>query len=176
MKKKFFFVVPLVLFFIMVGFLVVGLQLDPRKVPSPLIGKKIPEFELLELDNNRSVISNKDLPSTPYLLNVWASWCRACLEEHDLLKQISASGSMQIVGLNYKDKFSEATNWLLRYGDPFTKKIYDPEASLGLDLGVYGVPETFLIDARGTIVYKHIGPLSPQTYKNLIEKHLTKKQ
>ena len=78
MKKKFFFVVPLVLFFIMVGFLVVGLQLDPRKVPSPLIGKKIPEFELLELDNNRSVISNKDLPSTPYLLNVWASWCRAC--------------------------------------------------------------------------------------------------
>jgi len=153
----------------MVGFLIVGLQLDPRKVPSPLIGKQIPPFNLLELSANKTFITNKDLPSTPYLLNVWASWCGACLEEHQLLQQISDLGLLKIVGLNYKDDFSEATRWLLRYGDPYNQKIFDPDARLGLNLGVYGVPETFLIDERGTIVYKHIGPLTFEKYSHLLQ-------
>lgn len=154
----------------MVGFLTVGLKLDPRMVPSPLVGKKIPEFKLLELDSGQTTLTNSDLPSTPYLLNVWASWCRACLDEHELLKQISSDGAIKIIGLNYKDDFAEANKWLLKYGDPYTKKIFDPSASLGLDLGVYGVPETFLVDEEGTIVYKHIGPLSLQSYKSLIKR------
>ena len=153
----------------MVGFLIVGLQLDPRKVPSPLIGKQIPPFNLLELSASKTFITNKDLPSTPYLLNVWASWCGACLEEHQLLQQISDLGSLKIVGLNYKDDFSKATKWLLRYGDPYNQKIFDPDASLGLNLGVYGVPETFLIDEHGTIVYKHIGPLTFEKYSHLLQ-------
>ena len=175
MKKKIFFVIPLALFFIMVGFLIVGLQLDPRKIPSPLIGKKIPRFNLVELSTNGSVITNEDLPSTPFLLNVWASWCGACLQEHELLKKISDSGSIKVIGLNYKDSYSEATRWLLKYGDPYTKKIYDPEANLGLNLGVYGVPETFLIDENGIIVYKHIGPLTAETYGNLLNQLENKK-
>ncbi|OUU74209.1 MAG: hypothetical protein CBC29_08720 [Methylococcaceae bacterium TMED69] len=175
MKKKIFFIIPLTLFFVMVAFLIVGLQLDPRKVPSPLIGKQIPQFNLLELSANETFITNKDLPSTPYLLNVWASWCGACLEEHRLLKQISELGSLKIVGLNYKDDYSEATKWLLRYGDPYIQKIFDPEARLGLNLGVYGVPETFLIDESGTIVYKHIGPLTFETYSLLLQQLESKK-
>ena len=175
MKKKIFFIVPLALFLIMVGFLIVGLQLDPRRVPSPLIGKQIPQFNLLELGANQTFITNRDLPSTPYLLNVWASWCGACLEEHELLQQISDSGPVKIVGLNYKDDYSEATRWLLRYGDPYIQKIFDPDARLGLNLGVYGVPETFLIDENGTIVYKHIGPLTFKIYSHLLQQLENKK-
>ena len=175
MKKKIFFVIPLALFFIMVGFLIIGLQLDPRKIPSPLIGKKIPRFNLVELSTSGSVITNEDLPSTPFLLNVWASWCGACLQEHELLKKISDSDSIKVIGLNYKDSYSEATRWLLKYGDPYTKKIFDPEADLGLNLGVYGVPETFLIDENGIIVYKHIGPLTAETYGNLLNQLENKK-
>lgn len=159
----------------MVGFLIVGLQLDPRKIPSPLIGKKIPKFNLAELSSDGLTITNEDLPSTPFLLNVWASWCSACLEEHELLKRISDSGSIKVIGLNYKDNHLEAARWLLKYGDPYTKKIFDPEASLGLNLGVYGVPETFLIDENGIIVYKHIGPLSFETYRNFLQQLENKK-
>ena len=159
----------------MVSFLIVGLQLDPRKVPSPLIGKRIPQFNLLKLSADQTFITNRDLPTTPYLLNVWASWCGACLEEHELLKKISDSGSMKIVGLNYKDGYPEAKRWLIRYGDPYFQKIFDPEARLGLNLGVYGVPETFLIDESGTIVYKHIGPLTFEIYNHLLQKLENKK-
>ena len=122
MKKKIFFVIPLALFFIMVGFLIVGLQLDLEN-PFSVDWKKIPRFNFVELSTNGSVITNEDLPSTPFLLNVWASWCGACLQEHELLKKISDSGSIKVIGLNYKDSYSEATRWLLKYGDPYTKNI-----------------------------------------------------
>ncbi len=154
------YALPLVLFAALVGFLYVGLHRDPRLVPSPLIDKPAPDFALGTLATPDTAVKRADLLGKPYLLNVWASWCAQCREEHPLLLDLQRAGQVTLVGLNYHDELGAARQWLTERGDPYRLTLFDPEGRLGLDLGVYGVPETFLVDATGTIRYKHVGPLT----------------
>jgi cytochrome c biogenesis protein CcmG/thiol:disulfide interchange protein DsbE len=156
------YAVPLLLFATLVAFLGVGLNRDPRLVPSPLIGKPAPEFSLGTLATPDTPMKRADLLGRPFLLNVWASWCTQCREEHPLLLEISRAGQIPLIGLNYHDELDAGRQWLTERGDPYRLTLFDPQGKLGLDLGVYGVPETFLIDASGVIRYKHIGPLTSE--------------
>lgn len=156
------FVVPLGLFVVLVAFLFVGLGLNPREVPSPLIGKPAPAFALAELHQPGKTFSKDDMTGKVWLLNVWASWCVACREEHPVLVGMAKSRVVPLIGLNYKDQPDDAKAWLARFGDPYTLSITDLDGRVGIDYGVYGVPETFVIDKRGMIRYKHIGPVTPQ--------------
>ena len=154
------FAVPLGLFVTLVVVLAVGLTRDPRLLPSPLIGKPLPAFNLASLATIDRKVSRADLLGHPYLLNVWASWCVACRDEHALLIDLGHRGKVDIIGLNYKDEREAASHWLRDRGDPYRLVLCDPLGQLGLDLGVYGVPETFVIDAAGVIRHKHVGPLT----------------
>ena len=151
---------PVAAFFGLVLLLAVGLRLDPRHVPSPLIGKPLPDFSLPKLMRVDTMLSANDLRGRPILLNVWASWCSSCRVEHPLLVELARAGTAEIVGLNYKDTREEAHAWLSDHGNPYSQSIFDAAGDLGLDLGVYGVPETFVIDQHGIIRHKHIGPLT----------------
>ncbi len=150
---------PLALFAVLVVLLGIGLTRDPRLVPSPLIGKAAPAFELPTVADPARRLRGTDLRGRPYLLNVWASWCVACRAEHPLLLALAKRDVVELVGLNYKDERGAASAWLGRHGNPYRVSLYDAEGRLGLDLGVYGVPETFLIDGAGVVRYKHVGPL-----------------
>lgn len=145
----------------------VGLRNDPREVPSPLIGKPAPAFDLALLDGSAR-LSADSLRGQPLLVNFWASWCPPCLVEHPLLMRLAREG-VQIVGLDYKDDAAAARAWLTRHGNPYLTVATDPEGQAGLDWGVYGVPETFVLDAAGTIVYKHIGPLTDEAWRERIQ-------
>jgi cytochrome c biogenesis protein CcmG, thiol:disulfide interchange protein DsbE len=162
------FLVPLAVFIVLVVFLAVGLNLKPREVPSPLIDKPAPAFALSRLDDPARAIALQDLRGQVFLLNVWASWCVACLDEHPVLVEFSRSGSVPIYGLNYKDKRGDAAAWLGRHGNPYTASIVDADGRVGIDYGVYGVPETFVIDKQGVIRYKHIGPVTPKVLEEKI--------
>ncbi|RKZ61282.1 MAG: DsbE family thiol:disulfide interchange protein [Gammaproteobacteria bacterium] len=151
---------PLIIFTVLVIFLAVGLTLNPREVPSPLIGKPAPEFELPLLLKEGS-FSNKDLIGHVTLINVWASWCFACRQEHEVVKHLSRQG-VRIIGLNYKDEASDAKQWLAKLGNPYQAIAADRDGRIAIDWGVYGAPETFLIDRQGIIRHKVIGPLSDQ--------------
>lgn len=142
----------------MVVLLAIGLTLNPRLVPSPLIGKPAPEFELPLLLKEGS-FSNKDLKGQVTLVNVWASWCFACRQEHEVVKNLARNG-VRVVGLNYKDEPADAKNWLSRLGNPYEVVAVDYDGRISIDWGVYGAPETFLIDPDGIIRHKVIGPLS----------------
>lgn len=155
------FLLPLALFIAVVVFLAAGLERDPSLVPSPLIGKPLPAYTLGELHDAARQRRPQDLAGRPTLLNVWASWCAACRDEHPLLVELARTSDIPIVGINYKDERDDALRWLEQRGDPYRYSLFDNEGSLGLDLGVYGVPETFVIDSDGTIRYKHVGPLTP---------------
>ena len=162
------FAVPLLLFAALVVFLGVGLKRDPRLVPSPLIGKPAPQFSLGTLGAPDKLLQREDLLGKAFLLNVWASWCAQCREEHPLLLELGNAGKVKLVGLNYHDELDAGRQWLSERGDPYQMTLFDPQGKLGLDLGVYGVPETFLIDAKGVIRYKHIGPLSSEVLNQQI--------
>ena len=166
MKAK--FLVPLVLFLVLAGFLGLGLTLNPRLVPSPLIDKPAPEFRLPQLKNPDSYVSLADMRGQVWLLNVWASWCAACLQEHPVLLDLARQQVVPIVGLNYKDGRDDAIVWLRKHGDPYTTSVMDADGRVGIDYGVYGVPETFLIDQAGMIRYKHIGPVTPEAVRDVI--------
>ncbi|MEQ8661812.1 MAG: DsbE family thiol:disulfide interchange protein [Gammaproteobacteria bacterium] len=159
------FALPFALFVVVVALLAVGLQRDPRHVPSPLIGKPLPDFTLATLAAPDTAIARTDLLGQPYLLNVWASWCVACRQEHPLLVELARRGSVTLIGLNYKDARADALRWLDERGDPYRLSLFDDDGRLGLDLGVYGVPETFFIDAAGVIRHKHIGPLDAAAFE-----------
>ena len=146
----------------LVGLLAVGLQLNPREVPSPLIGKPAPHFELPLLTAPDKSFSQKDMLGAVWILNVWASWCPPCLVEHPVVTELARSGIAPVIGLNYKDARDDALPWLRRNGDPYKLSVYDAEGRIGIDYGVYGVPETYVIDRKGVIRYKHIGPLTPE--------------
>jgi len=160
MKRR--YLLPLGVFVALVVFLAIGLQLDPHEVPSPLIDKPAPQFTLARLDTPGQVFTPKEMVGKVWMLNVWASWCVACREEHQLLVAFSKTGLVPIYGLDYKDTRPEALNWLQQFGNPYTLAIADEDGKVGIDYGVYGVPETFVIDKTGTIRYKQIGPITPQ--------------
>ncbi len=159
MKK---FLVPIILFAALGLLLAYGLLLDPRKIPSPLVGKELPAFSLATVANPNRSIGSDALRGRVYLLNVWASWCVACREEHPLLNELARRKTVPIIGLNYKDKREDALRWLTGMGDPYEASLSDLDGRLGIELGVYGVPETFVIDKNGVIRYKHVGPLTPE--------------
>jgi len=154
------FLIPMALFVVLVGFLAVGLRLDPREVPSPLVDKPAPPFELPQLANPDLKFSPLEMKGKVWLLNVWASWCVSCRQEHPLLVALSKSGAVPIYGLNYKDARADGLRWLDQFGDPYIMSLFDADGRVGIDYGVYGVPETYLIDKAGVIRYKHIGPVT----------------
>lgn len=154
------FLLPLSIFIVLVGFLYVGLGLNPREVPSPLIDKPAPAFRVAQLHAADQTISPADLKGRVWLLNVWASWCVSCRQEHPLLVELAKRNIVPIIGLNYKDGRSEGLGWLQEWGNPYHLSAFDADGRIGIDYGVYGVPETFVIDKSGVIRYKHIGPLT----------------
>lgn len=168
MKTKLRVLLPLTVFGIMVAFFAAGLALNPRLVPSPLIEKPAPEFRLPELHDPNRTIGLADLEGHVSLLNVWASWCVACRQEHPLLMDLSAGGAVPIYGLNYKDERSDAIGWLANLGNPYRAIAADRDGRVGIDWGVYGVPETFVIDRKGVIRYKHIGPLDAEALRDTV--------
>jgi cytochrome c biogenesis protein CcmG/thiol:disulfide interchange protein DsbE len=162
------YLIPFVLFVALVVFLGIGLGLNPREVPSPLVGKPAPAFQLAQLQQPNLTSTQKDMLGQVWLLNVWASWCVSCRDEHPLLVELAKSKVVSIHGLNYKDKRDDALAWLKQFGDPYNLSISDSDGRVGIDYGVYGVPETFVIDKAGVIRYKHIGPVTPQALKDKI--------
>ena len=156
-------------FVALVLLLAVGLRLNPREVPSPLIGKPAPAFELPLLMEPDKKFSEKTMLGRVWILNVWASWCPPCLVEHPVVTQVSRSGMAPVVGLNYKDKREDALPWLKRNGDPYQLIVFDGNGRIGIDYGVYGVPETYVIDRQGVIRYKHIGPITADVVKKEME-------
>ncbi len=163
------FLIPLFLFLALIALFVVGLQRDPREVPSPLIDKPAPQFSLPELLDSNTTFSTADLQKQPVsLFNVWASWCVACRQEHPFLMELKRRGEVPIYSLNYKDKRPDAMAWLNRFGNPYTAIAFDEKGRVGIDWGVYGVPETFVVDRKGIIRYKQIGPLTEQAWQETI--------
>jgi len=159
---------PLAIFAVVVAFLYVGLSRDPREVPSPLIGKPAPQFSLAQLHEPAKTLGSADMKGRVWLLNVWASWCVSCRVEHPLLLELAKTKAVPIVGLNYKDKNAEGLAWLAQHGDPYTLSVVDADGRVGIDWGVYGVPETFVVDKTGLIRYKHIGPVSVEALQDKI--------
>lgn len=159
---------PLAVFLLLGLLLAVGLTLDPRYVPSPLIDKPAPEFTLVQLHDPEKTLSSTDLRGRVTLLNVWASWCVSCRQEHPLLLELARRGEVSIYGLNYKDRREDALRWLEFYGDPYLASVADVDGKMGIDLGVYGIPETFVLDQRGMIRYKHVGPLDEKELHEVI--------
>lgn len=162
------YLIPLGIFIVLVGFLAVGLNLNPREVPSPLIDKPAPAFSVPQLHRADKTISRDDLKGKVWLLNVWASWCVSCRQEHPVLVDLAKSGAVPIYGLNYKDQREAGLKWLAEHGNPYVISAYDQDGRVGIDYGVYGVPETFLIDKNSVIRYKHIGPVTPDALKDII--------
>jgi cytochrome c biogenesis protein CcmG, thiol:disulfide interchange protein DsbE len=165
MKK---FLIPFVVFLVLIGFLWVGLGLNPREVPSPLIGKPAPDFRLAVLGKEGQEFSPADMKGKAWVFNVWASWCAACREEHPVLMDLAALKVAPIIGLDFKDKPNDATAWLQQHGNPYDLSALDPKGQVGIDYGVYGVPETFIIDRDGIIRFKHIGPVTPRALQEKI--------
>ena len=153
------FVVPVALFVALAGLLAIGLGLDPGRVPSVLIGKPVPEFELPPVEGRTLGLARSDLVGEVSLVNVFASWCAECRREHPLLMDINARGLVPVHGLNYKDTPEDAKGWLDGLGDPYTRTGADIDGRVAIDFGVYGVPETFVIDKAGRIAHKHIGAI-----------------
>jgi len=151
---------PLGIFLVLAVFLAAGLGLNPREVPSPLIDKAAPAFRLPQLQDQEKTLGTEDLKGKVWILNVWASWCVACLEEHPILVELSKQNVLPIYGLNYKDKREDALKWLGKHGNPYTQSMEDRDGRVGIDYGVYGVPETYVIDRNGVIRYKRIGPVT----------------
>ncbi len=182
------FLWPLIGFVVLVVLLAVGLQLNPREVPSPLVGKPAPAFSLPKLGASGQTFSPADMQGKVWLLNVWASWCVSCRQEHPMLVEMAKNKTMTLVGLNYKEvrgdgsfdmgKLSaeaektlaseRADTWLKRHGDPYALSVLDLDGRVGIDYGVYGVPETYVIDKAGVIRLKHIGPITPDVFTDKI--------
>jgi cytochrome c biogenesis protein CcmG/thiol:disulfide interchange protein DsbE len=180
------FLLPLILFIALVLFLGIGLRLNPREVPSPFIGKPAPEFKLTQVRESGKTFSPQDFAGQVWLLNVWSSWCVSCREEHPVLVELAKTKAVPVVGLNYKElrgsgdidmsKVDAATEkklsldragaWLTSHGDPYTLSVLDLDGRVGIDYGVYGVPETFVIDKHGIVRMKYIGPLTSDIIKD----------
>ena len=160
--------IPLAIFLVVAGFLFKGLFLDPREVPSPLVGKPTPQFSLPRLDSPEKVFSPKEMLGKVWLFNAWASWCPACKDEHPLLVELAKTNFVPIIGLDYKDTNADAQQWLDQAGNPYTINVVDADGRVGIDYGVYGVPETYVIDKKGVIAYKQIGPVTEEALRDKI--------
>ncbi len=160
------FLWPMIVVAGLIVFLVMGLRHgDPRALPSPFIGKPAPEFELPTLHNPEVTIGKQQLLGQYSVVNVWATWCVMCRAEHGFLMDLAASGSIPIYGINWRDSRPEALRWLDELGDPYIASAFDADGRVGIDWGVYGAPETFLVDPEGTVIYKHLGPLDEQIWQ-----------
>lgn len=167
-RQRILFLIPVLILLVLAGFFMKGLYLDPRKVPSALIDKPAPEFSLPTMDGK--TVTKQDLLGRVYMLNVWASWCEACRYEHPYLVQLKQEGlKTAIIGYNYRDKPQMAQRWLRALGDPYEFTLVDADGQKAIDFGVYGAPETFIIDKTGVIRYKHIGPVTPEAYVDVIK-------
>lgn len=162
------FALPLLIFLGLGVLLFLGLGNDPRHVPSPLVGKPAPEFNLPDLMQADRNIQKSDLLGQVYLLNVWASWCYACRIEHPEIERIARQGQLPVIGLNYKDKPEDAKRWLEQFGNPYQMIIADESGRTSIDFGVYGAPETFIVDQQGLIQYKHVGPVDRKVYESIL--------
>ncbi len=165
MKQSLRFLVPAALFATLVGFFIVGLQKDPSKIDSPLIGKPAPAFALESLGDPAWSVGTADFAGRPWLLNVWATWCGGCREEHETLMAIAREGRVPMMGLNWRDDRALALQWLVQLGNPYASVAFDPEGRTAIDWGVYGAPETFLIGANGNVLRKRIGPMTPEIWR-----------
>ena len=159
------YVLPIVAFGLLVVALVIGLSLDPRKLPSPFIGKPAPAFDLPTLHDLTQRVNNDSFAGQPVLVNFWATWCVGCRQEHNFLLRLTESGAITIYGVNWRDNRQEALRWLEQLGDPYVASGYDGGNHTGIEWGVYGAPETFLIGADGTVLYKHLGPLNERAWQ-----------
>jgi cytochrome c biogenesis protein CcmG, thiol:disulfide interchange protein DsbE len=163
------FLIPLAVFIVLVGFLAVGLNRDPREVPSPLVGKPAPDFNVPQLGAPEKTFSPKEMLGKVWLLNVWASWCVSCRQEHPILVEYQRKGgTLPVIGLDYKDQRSDVMQWLAQLGNPYVLSAFDADGRVGIDYGVYGVPESYLIDKTGVIRYKQIGPITPEVMEKKI--------
>lgn len=160
------FILPVAVFAALVAIFALGLRKDPTYVPSPLIGRPVPAFELPELGGGGRRVSQQDLTGRPTLLNVWATWCAGCRQEHDTLLAIARQAVVPIIGLNWKDDPELARQWLAELGNPYALVAVDAVGDVAIDWGVYGAPETFLIGPDGTVLYKHIAPLTPAVWES----------
>lgn len=163
------FAIPLGVFLALVALFAVGLKRDPKLVPSPLVDKAAPAFLLPTVNDPDGAIGSEDLKGEPALVNVWASWCVSCRVEHPFLLELARRNEIAIYGLNYKDTRPEALRYLAQFGDPYRASAFDAGGKVGIDWGVYGVPETFLVDGDGIIRYKHIGVLSPDVWEQELQ-------
>ncbi len=162
------FLLPLGIFVLLVVLLAFGLTQDPKRVPSPLIDKVAPEFTLPKLHSMKDNFSPADMKGKVWVLSVWASWCVSCRAEHDIIKRLAKMQMVDIVGLNYKDEVADGARWLQQFGNPYIFSVVDLDGRVGIDWGVYGVPETFIIGKDGMIKYKHIGPVTAQSLQEEI--------
>lgn len=163
------YALPLALFVALIAFLAVGLTRDPTTVPSPLVGKRAPSFALPELRDPARTLTPADFAGKVVLLNVWGTWCVSCRQEHPLLVDLSRRKLVDIYGLNWKDDRAAAIRWLDQLGDPYVASGVDSAGNTAIDYGVYGAPETFVIDRRGVVAYKHIGPITPEVWRDTLE-------
>ncbi len=168
------FIAPIGLFVALLVVFFFTLGRDKETIPSPLIGKSAPSFELARLDDPNATISTQQFAGKPYLLNVWATWCVGCRQEHDVLLQIARRGDVPIVGLNWKDERELALRWLQELGNPYVGNAFDGEGRVAIDWGVYGAPETFLIDASGKVAHKLVGPMTMQIWESEFVPHLAR--
>jgi len=163
------FTLPLIGFVALVALLAVGLNLNPREVPSPLVGKPAPDFNVPQLHQPDARFSPKEMLGKVWLFNVWASWCVSCREEHPIIVEYTKRpDAIPVIGLNYKDKREDGQRWLARFGDPYVLSAFDLDGRVGINYGVYGVPETYLIDKAGIIRFKQIGPITPEVLEKKI--------
>ena len=168
------FLLPLGVFAVLVVFLAIGLNLDPHEVPSPLIDKPAPAFAAPSLGQPDKVLKRDDMLGKVWILNVWASWCVSCRDEHPVLVEFSRHSPVPIYGLNYKDQRRDGLGWLAQMGNPYADSIFDADGRIGINYGVYGVPETFIIDKAGVVRMKHTGPVTPEVLATKIEPLLRK--
>ncbi len=167
MLRRLLVFIPLLIFVTVSVFLWRGLQLDPTELPSALVGKPVPPFSLSSVFDENTLLTQEQLKGKPALLNVWATWCPTCKQEHEQLNRIARNEGVTIYGINYKDDRAKAQDWLTRYEDPYVLNIYDDKGALGLDLGVYGAPETYILDKDGIIRYRHVGEVNEKVWGKL---------
>jgi cytochrome c biogenesis protein CcmG/thiol:disulfide interchange protein DsbE len=168
LKQRLFLFIPLVVFMVLAFFFWRGLSLDPNAMPSALIDKTFPAFTLAALDNSEKTLTQDDLLGQVSLVNVWATWCVACKFEHPVLNQLAEQG-IPIIGINYKDNDKAAVQWLGQLGNPYQFNIVDSMGTLGLDLGVFGAPETYIVDAQGVIRHKHVGIVDMDVWRTTLQ-------